>query len=213
MKNIISLLAAQIWNRDVPTFFRLAIVAPVMVALGFAFGALITSSGNAVEVSFANNESKTSNSPEESAVAEPTVSTVSVGEMGTLGDFSVKVLAVKCGYPEIFHADYGYSLAPDGQFCGLELEVMNVGKKKLDFYSSNVKLINADGAEYDYDSLASAYTGYELEFGYLREVNPGNSTVGQLVFDVSKTAKIVAVKIVDLTYSMDGLLVTVDSTN
>jgi hypothetical protein len=213
MSNFFSSLVAQIWNKDVPAFFRLAIVAPVMVSLGFALGAVTTSSGNSVEVSFATDEPRTSNSQEEGAESEPTVNTVRVGQVGALGDFSVKVMAIECGFPEIFHADYGYSLKPDGQFCGLELEVMNAGKQKLDFYSSNVKLIDADGAEYDYDSLASAYTGYDLDFGYLREVNPGNSTVGQIVFDVSKTTKIVAVKIVDLNYSMNGLVVTVDSTN
>ncbi len=212
MSNFFSSLIGQIWNKDVPTFFRLAIVAPVMVSLGFALGA-VTSSGNSVEVIFANDEPRTSNSQEEGAESEPIVNTVRVGEKGALGDFSVKVLAIECGFPEIFHPYDGSSLLPDGQFCGLEIEVTNAGKQKLDFYSEYVKLIDAAGAEYDYDQEASGFTGYDREFGYLREVNPGNTAVGQLVFDVSKTAKIVAVKIVDLLNSNNGLVVTVDSTN
>lgn len=87
-----------------------------------------------------------------------------------------------CGMIQI--GSSGNYLPAQGQFCKINVTVSNHSNIASDFFESNQKLIDANGAQYDASGSASIYTG-DTNFD-ISSINPGNSITGNLYFDIPK---------------------------
>ena len=95
---------------------------------------------------------------------------------------------IKCGQASL-GSEY-FKEKAQGQFCTVGMKVKNTGTKAQSFWADKQKLIDAKGAEYSYSSegtLAAAAEGTANI--WLKEINPGNTLTGQLVFDIPTDAK------------------------
>lgn len=91
-----------------------------------------------------------------------------------------------------------------GTYIQVDLSVKNVGKKGEMFFSTYVKLIDANGNEYDADTMASIYLKSE---SWASNINPGNTATGPIVFDVPAGTVAVSIKVTDNMFSSDGELI------
>jgi len=102
-----------------------------------------------------------------------------IGAAVTDGDLQFTVTAYKCG---VTVKDARGPLAPQGQFCQLDLTIKNTGKTQALVDSTQINLLDAAGVEYSTSSDTLMVDGII----FLKQVNPGNSITGSAYFDVPK---------------------------
>lgn len=102
-----------------------------------------------------------------------------IGAAVTDGDLQFTVTAYKCG---VTVKDARGALAPQGQFCQLDLTIKNNGKTQAPVDGSQINLLDAAGVEYSTSSDTLMVDGTI----FLKQVNPGNSITGSAYFDVPK---------------------------
>ncbi|MFD6100437.1 DUF4352 domain-containing protein [Nocardiopsis flavescens] len=121
---------------------------------------------------------------------ESAKTSVGLGEPVDLGQWRVTVDSV-----ETQTAYEGTS--PQGEFAVVRLNVENIGTEATYFDSSAVSLVDADG-----NSHSSATTGSDDSL-FLEQINPGNESPGEVVFDIPEGTEVTAVEVEDMM-SPDG---------
>lgn len=114
------------------------------------------------------------------------------------GKFEFTVTKVQCGASQIGSNDFG--VKAQGQFCRVSLTVKNIGDKAQMFDGSSQHAFNAAGQKYDADTAAAIYLGDEAN-SFLKDINPGNSVNGTVVFDIPKDAAITKLELHDSAFS------------
>ncbi|MDB5169922.1 MAG: hypothetical protein JWN82_318 [Candidatus Saccharibacteria bacterium] len=113
-----------------------------------------------------------------------TATVAKVGEAARDGRFEFTVKSVECGKTVVGDNPYLTKTA-QGQYCLLNVSVKNIGDKAQTLFSSNQKLLNAQGQEYSADDTATIYAA-PSGASWLNDINPGNSVDGTIVFDLPK---------------------------
>ncbi|GAA3738658.1 DUF4352 domain-containing protein [Salinactinospora qingdaonensis] len=133
--------------------------------------------------------------------SEEAGNTVTMGEAGTVGDWTVTVTGIETT------ATYGDEFSEEtaqGEFKVVSLTVRNTGDEATSFDFSAVKLLDADGKEY-----SSQTTLGESEL-FLEQINPGNEVSGEVPVDVPEGTEITSVLIEDVWSLSEPLTVTVE---
>jgi hypothetical protein len=68
-------------------------------------------------------------------------------------------------------------------------------------FSSNQKLLNADGKQYSADDTATMYASSDGSGSWYNNINPGNSVEGTIVFDIPKDQTPVTAELHDSAFS------------
>lgn len=87
-----------------------------------------------------------------------------------------------------------------GEFTILSVTVKNIGDKPQTIFDSNQKAFTASGQEYSPSTSASIAMPNNSDF-FIKEVNPGNSVKGYLVFDAPAGSKLTKVELHDSMFS------------
>lgn len=149
----------------------------VIVFLGIIFGGSddqATTSKDTVVVQ------PTETKPAEATQTEPVEKVYAIGDRVTTGEMAYIVTGMKTA-TSVGSADFGAK--PDGIFMIIDMKIENLGKESKTIDSSYMKLIDSQGREFDTDNEAWAYLENNI---FLKQVQPGLPTSGQVVFDVPK---------------------------
>lgn len=125
-----------------------------------------------------------------------------IGDTVTDGDWSYVVSNLKCGVKQVGSSLLGAEA--QGQFCIVSISATNNGTKADYFLGSDHKLYDVNGSEYESDSSAWIYLEDNM---LLDKVNPGNTSKGQIVFDVPETADLDYI-LVTSSFLSDGVKVS-----
>ena len=156
-----------------PWFKKKRIILPL--ALVLVAGISMASGGGSD-----TGSNSTAGSSEETQQEE---SMAKIGDTVVDGDWSYVVSNLKCGVKQVGSSLLGAEA--QGQFCIVSISATNNGTKADYFLGSDHKLYDVNGSEYESDSSAWIYLEDNM---LLDKVNPGNTSKGQLVFDVPETA-------------------------
>lgn len=99
------------------------------------------------------------------------------------GQFAFVVHSVKCGVLSVGSQYLGATA--QGQFCLVNLTVKNIGDSSQTMFSSN-QLAYKGATKYSADDAATIYAAKNGDSPWLKDINPGNSLKGTIVFDVPK---------------------------
>lgn len=117
--------------------------------------------------------------PAEEPAPAPEPAAPGIGEPVTTDDGSqYTVTAFTCGIPLV--GDENFGVEAQGEFCQLDLTLLNTGDEAVTFNSSEVKAF-AGSTEYSSDGEASIYAEGNA---FLEDVNPGNTLNAKIFFDV-----------------------------
>lgn len=139
-----------------------------------------------VGISMASGGSGNTGSTTSSDASEETAQVESMAKIGDTvvdGDWSYVVSNLKCGVKQVGSSLLGAEA--QGQFCIVSISATNNGTKADYFLGSDHKIYDVNGSEYESDSSAWIYLEDNM---LLDKVNPGNTSKGQIVFDVPETA-------------------------
>lgn len=149
----------------------------VIVLLGIIGGA---TGGNKTTPTSSANDSTTKQETKTETKAELT----KIGTPTTDGKFEFTVKSIECGKASVGTNQY-LTKDAQGQFCLLSITVKNTGDVAQSLFSSNQKLLNAQGQQYAADDTATMYAAPDSSSWY-SNINPGNSVEGTIVFDIPK---------------------------
>ena len=156
------------------------IVVPLIVIIGLALIAGIIGGIKGVQ--------NTKKQPTKQAQTQTVAEQAHFGTIVSDAGFNFVVNSFKCGetHISISGAVYFYSDA-QGQYCRLNVTVSNTGNSANSITAYDQHVFNSQGQKYDYASDATAaasgnYAGTPLN----KDVNPGNSITGDIIFNVPK---------------------------
>ena len=138
------------------------------------------------------------NKATEATEADPADALPGFGDPAKDGKFQFTVTKMSCGRTSVGSSFLNQKA--QGQFCLVTVKVKNIGDKAQMFAGSNQKAYDAKGTEFSNDSGAEIYANSEAQT-FLQEINPGNAVTGKLVFDVSKSTKLVRLELHDSIFS------------
>lgn len=95
------------------------------------------------------------------------------------GKFEFVVQNVERGVTSV--GDQFTSQTPQGEYVLVTVNVANIGNEQQLFDTTSQKLLDAQGREYSTDTVATVTEDPNLGFS---QINPGNSLVATLVFDI-----------------------------
>jgi hypothetical protein len=176
-----------------PWFKKKRIILPL--ALVVIVGISMASGGG----SDTGSTNSSSESSEETPVEE---SMAMIGDTVVDGDWSYVVSNLKCGVKQVGSSLLGAEA--QGQFCIVSISATNNGSKADYFLGSDHKIYDVNGSEYESDSSAWIYLEDNM---LLDKVNPGNTSKGQIVFDVPETADLDYI-LVSSSFLSDGVKVS-----
>lgn len=145
-------------------------IVVIAVAVNLASGGQDTSTSGTASSSQAATEGS-------SAPAEE--SAPGIGDAVRDGKFEFTVQNVERGVASV--GDQYTSQTPQGEYVLVTLNVANIGNEQQLFDTSSQKLLDGQGREYSTDTLATVTNDPNLGFS---QINPGNSLVATLVYDV-----------------------------
>lgn len=125
-----------------------------------------------------------------------------IGEAVRDGKFEFTVNNIECGVPRVGDEYFGEDAS--GEFCIVNIKVENIGNQSQYFSSSSQYLIDSENRKL---SASSSATFSHNTNAWLKEINPGVSITGDVVFDVAKNAKISKIELHDSMFS-GGIIVT-----
>ncbi len=136
----------------------------------------------------ATAESSNDTTPEDAAETTPEAPTEEPVEPAvpglntplTLGTFEYTVTGLEELGTSI--GEEPLSTTAQGTYLKIDISVTNVGDKSETFFDSYVALIDAEGKQYDADSMAPIYLRSDVS--WVSGINPGNTMAGPIVFDV-----------------------------
>lgn len=160
------------------------------VILGFIVIAVIASAaGGGSKSNTSSNSSKSSSSKAETA---------KIGQAANDGKFEFTVKGIECGKTSV--GSQYLTKEAQGQFCLLSVTVKNIGDEAQSLFSTNQKLLNAQGQQYAADDTATIYAAPNGSSWY-SNINPGNSVEGTIVFDIPKDQTAVTAELHDSALS------------
>lgn len=112
-----------------------------------------------------------SNAPAEAAAG--------IGAAVRDGKFEFTVQDVERGVASV--GDQFSSQSPQGEYVLVTMNVANIGDEQQLFDTSSQQLLDAAGRQYSVDTVATITNDPNIGF---TQINPGNSVVATLVFDV-----------------------------
>lgn len=134
----------------------------------------------------------TQNEPAKPAKKEP-----GVGSPVRDGKFEFTVTKVKTGVKSV--GDQYLSKQAQGSFVLISVTVKNIGDKAQTMFDDNQKLRDADGREFSADTEAAIHLkNNDL---WLKEVNPGNTATGTLIYDMPAGATPASLELHDSAFS------------
>lgn len=113
------------------------------------------------------------------------------------GKFEFKVTKVQTGVKSI--GDEYLNQKAQGQYVLITVTVTNIGDKPQTMFDSNQKLTDAQGRTFSPDSGAAIYM--KDNDIWMKEINPGNTMTGTLVFDMPVGAKPASIELHDSMFS------------
>jgi hypothetical protein len=132
------------------------------------------------------------------ASAKPTAdSGPALGTTAADGKFAFVIWKIKCGVKSV-GSGFTKSTA-QGSYCLVDMSVKNIGNEAQTIFSDNMKLIDAQGREFQTDSGAMMFS--DNQDLWLKEINPGIQIDGQLIFDLPADAKPVTAELHDSAFS------------
>lgn len=165
-----------------------------MIGAGALFTLLV---GFVIIVAVANSGGGSSSTGSSSTGSNDADRVARIGDVVEDGKFAFKVTKVETGLPQV-----GTGLTASkaqGQYIVVHLTVTNIGDRAQTFHDGAQKLIDAKGREYSADTGAAIWL--EGSNSFLKEINPGNSVTGFLLFDVPKNVDLRAVELHDSIFS------------
>ncbi|HYN92428.1 MAG TPA: DUF4352 domain-containing protein [Pilimelia sp.] len=123
-----------------------------------------------------------------------------LGDPARDGKFEFVVHSVSCGKTRVGN-EYLDEKA-QGMFCqvAVTVTVRNIGAEAQTFSGSAQKAFDSQGTEFSNDTGAEMYAN-EGAPTFLKEINPGNSVKGTLIYDVPKGTRLTAVELHDSMFS------------
>lgn len=118
---------------------------------------------------------------DDSQEAEPASAEPGIGDPVLSGDLEFTVTGIENGGTEI-GSEY-LSETAQGEFILVHVEVTNTGDAAASFFGGSQTLIDSEGREHKSDGTASLYIPDNDTL--FAEINPGNTVVGTLVFDLA----------------------------
>ena len=113
------------------------------------------------------------------------------------GKFEFVVTGMKCGIKTV-GSEYLNTKA-QGEFCRVSMTITNIGDEAQSMFADNQVAFDAKNRKFSADSEASIYDSKsEVLF---EEINPGNTVVGRVYFDVPKNTKPVKIELHDSMFS------------
>jgi Domain of unknown function (DUF4352) len=100
------------------------------------------------------------------------------------GKFEFTVTGMKPGVPSV--GGQYLSKTAQGQYVLVTVKVANISDKPQTVFDSNQRLYDGNGRRFDADTAAAIYANDTSSSVFVTPINPGNSIVGTLVFDVPK---------------------------
>jgi hypothetical protein len=158
----------------------LGAVIVVAVVISLASGGSDSSSDDAASgpTTSAVDAPAASGEPAPAPAAEPE-SEPGIGVPVRDGKFEFVVQTVQPGVLSV--GEQYLEETPQGEYILVTMNVANIGDRQQSLDTNSQKLLDSAGREYSIDSVATFTNNPEL--GYV-EINPGNSVVATLVFDV-----------------------------
>ncbi|WP_248961128.1 DUF4352 domain-containing protein [Sphaerisporangium perillae] len=179
-----------------------AAVMAGLIILGSLLRGGASSDGTSEDTGSAAESAASSTSPKKQAKPEP--EQPGVGDVVKDGKFAFKVTKVEKGLPQVGE---GFTVSKaQGQYVLVHITVKNIGDEAQLFTDSAQKLLDTKDRQYD-AATGAAVMGLENSNAFLKNINPGNSVRGILLFDVPKNFKLRAVELHDSIFS-DGVAVT-----
>jgi hypothetical protein len=184
-------------------FKAMLIGAAVLVGL-VVLGMLVNGGGSDSGASGSGPEATSVAAPEQETSKEETPQkeaekpkVAGIGDVVKDGKFSFKITKVEKGLSKV---GQGYTASKaQGQYVLVHVTVKNIGDEAQMFSDSEQKLIDTKDREYDADSGAAIWL--EDSNGFLKNINPGNTVKGFVLFDVPKNFKLKAIKLHDSMFS------------
>jgi hypothetical protein len=176
-----------------PWFKKKRIILPL--ALVVIVGISMASGGGSSDTGSSTSSGSTEEATQEEAMAK-------IGDTVVDGDWSYVVSNLKCGVKQVGSSLLGAEA--QGQFCIVSISATNNGTKADYFLGSDHKIYDVNGSEYESDSSAWIYLEDNM---LLDKVNPGNTSKGQIVFDVPETADLDYI-LVSSSFLSDGVKVS-----
>jgi hypothetical protein len=169
-----------------PWFKKKRFIAPIALVVIIA----LSSTANGDKAPSASNNGSSTNTTEEKP-AMP-----GIGDAAVDGKFSFTVTAVKCGIKSV---GTKYSTKkPQGQFCQVSVNVENVGDEPQTMFADNQKLFDSEDREFSPDTATMISVQSDL---WIKEINPGNTIKGNLIFDLPKGAEPSEIELHDAAFS------------
>ncbi|MBD2759428.1 DUF4352 domain-containing protein [Yimella sp. cx-573] len=113
------------------------------------------------------------------------------------GKFEFTVTKVQTGVKTV--GDQYLNQQAQGQYVLISVTVKNIGDKPQTMFDSNQKLTDAQGRQFSPDSGAAIYM--KNNDIWMKEINPGNTLSGTLVYDMPADAKPVKLELHDSMFS------------
>lgn len=113
------------------------------------------------------------------------------------GKFEFTVTKVQMGVKSV--GDQYLNQQAQGQFVLITVTVKNIGTKPQTMFDSNQKVTDNQGRTFDPDTGAAIYMSDNKI--WMKDVNPGNSVTGTLVYDMPADAKPTKIELHDSMFS------------
>lgn len=179
-------------------FARHKVLSVILAVIVIAVIASALGGGSKKKDSSTVVQNNTPSSSSQQSQQAPASSVAKIGEPARDGKFEFTVSKIQCGVTVV--GDQYLTKQPQGQFCLLSLTVKNIGTSQQYFSQGDQKLLDAASVQYSYDSVATLYNSNNQDaFG--AQINPGNSVVGVLVFDIPKDKTPVTAELHDSSLS------------
>lgn len=113
------------------------------------------------------------------------------------GKFEFTVTKVQTGVKSV--GDQYLNQQAQGQYVLISVTVKNIGDKPQTMFDSNQELTDAQGRTFSPDSTAAIYM--KNNNIWMKEINPGNTMTGTLVYDMPTDAKPASIELHDSMFS------------
>lgn len=113
------------------------------------------------------------------------------------GQFEFTITKVQTGVKSV--GDQYLGSTAQGQYVLISVTVKNIGDSSQTMFDSNQKVTDETGRSFDPDSTAELYM--KNNDVWMKDVNPGNSVSGTLVYDMPKDAVPASIELHDSMFS------------
>jgi hypothetical protein len=121
-----------------------------------------------------------------------------IGDAAVDGKFSFVVTGVKCGIKSV--GTKYFKKEAQGEFCQVGITIENVGDEAQTMFADSQKAFDTEGREFSPDTGAMIYLKDGADT-WLKEINPGNTLKGSLLFDVAAGTTLEKLELHDSAFS------------